>query len=88
MTICLASTYIINMTNVTGAGPPGREPLAYYVILGILGSLAIIFNGLLLYVIWRTKTPEFRFGTCYVIGNLALADFLTGIRSIRLLCMC
>ena len=55
------------------------QPEFYYIILAILGSLGVLFNGVLLIVLWRNKTPEFRLGTSYVIGNLALSDCLTGI---------
>ena len=54
------------------------DPEFYYIILAILGSLGVLFNGVLLIVLWRNKTPEFRLGTSYVIGNLALSDCLTG----------
>ena len=56
----------------------------YYIILAVQGSLGILFNGVLLFVFWRNKTPEFRVGTCYVIGNLALADCLTGKTSVTM----
>ncbi|CAB4037666.1 sphingosine 1-phosphate receptor 1-like [Paramuricea clavata] len=67
-----------NISNSTVLGE-GDEPESYYVILAILGTLGVLFNGVLLIVLWRNKTPEFRVGTSYVIGNLALADCLTGI---------
>jgi hypothetical protein len=66
-----------NMSNSTVVGERD-EPESYYVILALLGTLAVLFNGVLLIVLWRNKTPEFRVGTSYVIGNLALADCLTG----------
>ena len=55
------------------------EHVLLNMFLGIMGSLAILFNGFLLFVLWRNKSPEFRTGTTYVIGNLALADCLTGV---------
>ncbi|XP_028394272.1 adrenocorticotropic hormone receptor-like [Dendronephthya gigantea] len=67
-----------NISNDTT--PIGMDyPDWYSNILAIQGSLGILFNGVLLFVFWRNKTPEFRVGTCYVIGNLALADCLTGV---------
>ena len=71
-----------NISNSTVVGERD-EPESYYVILAILGTLGVLFNGVLLIVLWRNKTPEFRVGTSYVIGNLALADCLTGKTSQR-----
>ena len=65
-------------TNGTAVTTSTEKPLEYLIVLAILGSLGVLFNGVLLFVFWRNKTPEFRVGTCYVIGNLALADCLTG----------
>ena len=62
--------------NTTGGST--ERPEVYYIILAIIGSLGVLFNGVLLFVFWKNKTPEFRVGTCYVIGNLAFADCLTG----------
>ena len=65
--------------NTTGENvAPSDRPEFYYIILAILGTLGVLFNGVLLIVLWRNKTPEFRLGTSYVIGNLALSDCLTG----------
>jgi hypothetical protein len=65
-----------NTTGLNQVGP--NAPDFYYIILAVLGSLGVLFNGVLLIVLWRNKTPEFRLGTSYVIGNLALSDCLTG----------
>lgn len=56
-----------------------QQSLAYKSCLGILASFGVLFNGLLLFILWRNKTTEFRSATSFVIGNLALADCLTGI---------
>lgn len=74
------NTVVVVATNGTASIAAVSEdaPEVYYIILAILGSLGVLFNGVLLFVFWRNKTPEFRVGTCYVIGNLALADCLTG----------
>ena len=68
----------INVTNTSSGSVMPNPDESYFIILAILGSFGVLFNGVLLFVLWRNKTPEFRVGTCYVIGNLALADCLTG----------
>ena len=67
------------MNNDTGPAGPDQRNMLYLCILGSLGFLGILLNLLLLFAIWRTKTSEFRNGTSYIIGNLALADSLTGL---------
>ena len=76
----MSGSNITNFSTVvsTNGTASTENPLEYLIVLAILGSLGVLFNGVLLFVFWRNKTPEFRVGTCYVIGNLALADCLTG----------
>ena len=50
----------------------------YSGLIGLLGSLAILLNGPLLIVLVKSKTLVFRSRMNYLVGSLALADFLTG----------
>ena len=69
----------VNITNTTARTfEKCQLPQVYYVIVAVIGSFAFLLNATLLFVLWKNKSPTFRQGSSYVIGNLALADSLTG----------
>ena len=74
----------MNVTNSTTNGTvavENEQVSTVTILFGILGALAVLTNAPLLIVLItrRTKTtPVFCARMTYLVGNLALADCLTG----------